>query len=152
MREQHTQESATHGSNASRLELKTQHTESATQMELKSLTQRIKCVKPESRSLRMFLVSLVYCFMRLRVPFIAPRQLEAVGDQHGRLSLPSVEWPPDNHCSLSGAQSPSISGASDRCSSGLVGAPDTVRCTQPTIGAGHMSRVDRADDRWRWHR
>jgi hypothetical protein len=30
---------------------------------------------------------------------------------------------------MSGAQSPSISGASDCCSSGLVGAPDTVRCT-----------------------
>jgi hypothetical protein len=30
--------------------------------------------------------------MRLGVPFMAPRQLGAVGDQHGRLSLPSVEW------------------------------------------------------------
>jgi hypothetical protein len=47
--------------------------------------------------------------MRLEVPFIAPRQLGAVEDQHGRLSLPSVEWrtgqsgaPPDSYCSLSG--------------------------------------------------
>jgi hypothetical protein len=53
---------------------------------------------------------LVSYSMRLGVPFIAPRQLEAVGDQHGRLSLPSVEWhtgqsgaPPDSHCSMSGA-------------------------------------------------
>jgi hypothetical protein len=30
--------------------------------------------------------------MRLGVPFIAPRQLGAVEDQHGRLSLPSVVW------------------------------------------------------------
>jgi hypothetical protein len=30
---------------------------------------------------------------------------------------------------MSGAQSPSISAAADRCSSGPVGAPDTVRCT-----------------------
>jgi hypothetical protein len=44
--------------------------------------------------------------MRLGVPFIAPRQLGAVGDQQGRLSLPSIGWrtgqsgaPPDNHCS-----------------------------------------------------
>jgi hypothetical protein len=44
--------------------------------------------------------------MRLGVPFIAPRQLGAVGGQQGRLSLPSVGWrtgqsgaPPDNHCS-----------------------------------------------------
>jgi hypothetical protein len=48
--------------------------------------------------------------MRLGVPFIAPRQLGAVGDKLGRSSLPSVEWrigqsgaPPDNYCSLSGA-------------------------------------------------
>jgi hypothetical protein len=44
--------------------------------------------------------------MRLGVPFIAPRQLGAVGGQQGRLSMPSVGWrtgqsgaPPDNHCS-----------------------------------------------------
>jgi hypothetical protein len=30
--------------------------------------------------------------MRLGVPFVAPRQLGAVGDQHGRLNLPSVGW------------------------------------------------------------
>jgi hypothetical protein len=30
---------------------------------------------------------------------------------------------------MSGARSPSIPGAADRCNSGLVGAPDTVRCT-----------------------
>jgi hypothetical protein len=54
----------------------------------------------------MFLVSLVYCSMHLGVPFIAPRQLGAVGDQLGRPILPSVEWctgqsgaPPDSHCS-----------------------------------------------------
>jgi hypothetical protein len=41
-----------------------------------------------------------------RVPFIAPRQLGAIGGQQGRLSLPSVGWrtgqsgaPPDSHCS-----------------------------------------------------
>jgi hypothetical protein len=49
-------------------------------------------------------------FMCLGVPFIAPRQLGAVGDQLGRQFLPSVEWrtgqfgaPPDSYCSLSGA-------------------------------------------------
>jgi hypothetical protein len=35
---------------------------------------------------------LVYCSMRLGVPFIAPRQLGAVGDQLGRQILSSVEW------------------------------------------------------------
>jgi hypothetical protein len=54
----------------------------------------------------MFLASLVYCSMRLGVPFIAPRQLGAVGDQLGRQILPSVEWCtgqsgalPDRSCS-----------------------------------------------------
>jgi hypothetical protein len=61
-------------------------------MELKSLTQSIKCVDAKSGSLRTFLISLVCCSMRLGVSFIAPRQLGAVGDQHGRLSLPSIEW------------------------------------------------------------
>jgi hypothetical protein len=35
---------------------------------------------------------LAYCSMHLGVPFIAPRQLGAVGDQFGRQILPSVEW------------------------------------------------------------
>jgi hypothetical protein len=34
----------------------------------------------------------------------------------------------------------------------LSGAHRTVRCTQPTIGASHVSRVDRAADRSRWCR
>jgi hypothetical protein len=75
-------------------------------MELKSLSQRIKCAKLESWRLRMFLECLGSSSMRLGVPFIAPRQLGAVGGQQGRLSLPSVGWrtrqsgaPPDNHCS-----------------------------------------------------
>jgi hypothetical protein len=48
--------------------------------------------------------------MRLGVPFIAPRQLGAVGGILGRQFLPSVGWrtgqsdaPPDIHCSLFGA-------------------------------------------------
>jgi hypothetical protein len=79
-------------------------------MELKSLSQRIECVKLESWSLRMFLVSLGVSFMRLGVPFIAPRQLGVVGGQQGRSSLPSVEWrtrqsgaPPDSHYRRSSA-------------------------------------------------
>jgi hypothetical protein len=104
---------------------------------------------------------LVLCSMHLGVPFIAPRQLGAVGDQHGRLSLPSIEWrtgqssaPPDSHCSMSGAQSLSISGAADCCSSGPDGAPDTVQCTPDSPvhpvdrWSSNVSRVDRADDRW----
>jgi hypothetical protein len=49
---------------------------------------------------------LVLCYMLLGVPFIAPRQLGAIGDQLGRQFLPSVEWctrqfgaPPNSYCS-----------------------------------------------------
>jgi hypothetical protein len=146
----------------SQLELETQHTEFTTQMELKSLTQRIECVKLEYWSLRMLSECLGDSSMRLGVPFIAPRQLGVVGDKLGRLSLPSVEWrtgqsgaPLDRSFRRSGARSPSKFGISDRCSSGLIDAPDTVRCTpnspvhQLTVGAVHVWREDCAADRWR---
>jgi hypothetical protein len=75
-------------------------------MELKSLSQRIKCAKLESWRLRTFLECLGASSMRLGVPFIAPRQLGAIGGQQGRPKLPFVGWctgqsgaPPDNHCS-----------------------------------------------------
>jgi hypothetical protein len=48
---------------------------------------------------------------------------------------------------MSGARSPSYSGAADRCNSGLVGAPDTVQCPLPTVGAGHASPADCTTDR-----
>jgi hypothetical protein len=54
---------------------------------------------------------------------------------------------------MSGARFPSIPCAADRCSFGLVGAPTlsgahrTVRCPQPTVGAGHTSRADCTADR-----
>jgi hypothetical protein len=74
----------------------------------------------ESRCLSRLGECLVYYSMRLGVPFIAPRQLGAIGDQHGRLSLPSVEWRTgqsgaslDSHCSMSGARFPSKSGTTD---------------------------------------
>jgi hypothetical protein len=134
-----------------------------TQMELKSLTQSIKCVETECGSLRMISEYLGDSSMRLGVPFIAPRQLGAVGGKLGRPSLPSVEWrtgqsgaPPDSYSSLSGARLPSKSGTVDRCSSWPVGAPDIVRCTpdSPVPPADrwscHASPADFAADRWRW--
>jgi hypothetical protein len=145
----------------SRLELETQHTEFATQMELKSLTQIIKCVETESESLRMFLVSLVFSSMRLGVPFIASRQLGAVGDQFGRHFLPFVEWctgqsgpPPDSHCScpvrdlLPYWAHPTIAPPGLLAHRTLSGAHRTVRCAQPTVGARHASPADCATDRW----
>jgi hypothetical protein len=132
-------------------------------MELKSLSQRIECVKLESWSLRMLSECLDDSSMRLGVPFIASRQLGAIEDKLGRPSLPSVEWrtgqssaPPDRSCRRSGARSPSKFGISDRCSSGLISAPNTVWCPpdspvhQLTIGAVDVSGEDCAADRWHW--
>jgi hypothetical protein len=95
--------------------------------------------------------------MRLGVPFIAPRQLGAVESIPGRLILPSVAWrtgqsgaPPDTvRCGY-----PSLFGEADRWSLTAVGAPDTVRCTPDSPvppssrWLGHVSRADRAVDRW----
>jgi hypothetical protein len=115
--------------------------EFTTQMELKSLSQRIKCAKLESWRLRMFLECLGVSFMRLAVPFIAPRQLGAIGGQQGRLSLPSVGWrtgqsgvPPDSHCRRSGADplpilaQTTVAALSQLAHRTLSGAHRTVRC------------------------
>ena len=137
--------------------------EFTTRMELKSLIQRSKCAGAESGCFRIFRECLASSSMRLGVPFIAPRQLGAIKDQLGRPILPSVEWrtgqfgaPPDSYCSLSGARLPSKSGTDDRCSSGPVGATDSVRCTPDSLVSPvdrwscHASPADFAVDHWRW--
>jgi hypothetical protein len=129
-------------------------------MELKSLSQRIECVRMESWSLRIFLVSLGDSSMRLGVPFIAPRQLEAVGDQQGRPFLPSVGWrtgqsgaPSDSHCRRSGADllpflaQTTVAPRRRLAHRTLSGAHRTVWCPLPTVGVGHVSPADFAADR-----
>jgi hypothetical protein len=117
-------------------------------MELKSLTQRIKCVGAESGCFRILKECLGDSSMRLGVPFIAPRQLGAVGDKLGRPSLPSVVWcteqfgaPPDNYCSCPvhdffpfGEQS-IVAASGPLAHQTLSGAHRTVRCPLPTVGA-----------------
>jgi hypothetical protein len=135
-------------------------------MELKSLSQRIKCAKLESWSLRMFLVSLGRSSMRLGVPFIAPRQLGAVGDQQGMPTLPSVRWctgqsgaPSDSHCSMSGADllpflaQATVAALGQLAHRTLSGAHRTVRCPLPTVAAAtRRPQIARptvgADDCW----
>jgi hypothetical protein len=100
---------------------------------------------------------LVLSFMRLGVPFIAPRQLGAVESNLGRQFLPSVAWrtgqsgaPPDTvRCGFL-----SFFGEADRWRLRAVGAPDTVRCTPDSPvppsdrWLGHVWRADRAADHW----
>jgi hypothetical protein len=128
------------------------HNEFTTRTELKSLTQSIKCAEMECGRLRMLRVYMGDSSMRLGVPFIAPRQLGAVGDQQGRLRLPSVGWrtgqsgaPPDSHCSLSGADLlPFLAQTTVAPRRRL--AHRTVRCPLPTVGAGHVSPANFAAD------
>jgi hypothetical protein len=98
--------------------------------------------------------------MRLGVPFIAPRQLGAVGGQLGRINLPSVGWctrqsgaPLDSHCScpvcdlLPFLVHPTVGPRAQLVHWTLSGAHWTVRCAQPTVVAGHASPADCATDR-----
>jgi hypothetical protein len=91
--------------------------------------------------------------MRLGVPFIAPRQLGAVGGQQGRPNLPSVGWctgqsgaPPDSHCSCLVLDLLPFLAHPTVAASGPL-AHWTVRCPLPTVGAGHASLADCAADR-----
>jgi hypothetical protein len=126
-----------------------------TRTELKSLTKSIKCAETECGRLRMLKVCLGNSSMHLGVPFIAPRQLGAVGGILGRLILPSVGWrtgqsgaPPDSHCSCSVRDSlpnlaqPTIADVRQlahrivRCPLPTVGAPTRrARIAWPTVGA-----------------
>jgi hypothetical protein len=114
----------------------------------------------ECGRLRMLKVCLGDSSMRLGVLFIAPRQLGAVGGILGRLILPSVWWrtgqsgvPPDSHCSypvrdfLPFLAQPTVAASGWLAHRTLSGAHRTVRCPQPTVGAGHASPADLAADR-----
>jgi hypothetical protein len=122
-------------------------------MVLKSLSQRIECARMVSWCLGMIKECLGNSSMRLGVPFIARRQLGAVGTQQGRQFLPSVGWRTGQPLWHVRCESPSIPGVADRWIFGLVGAPDTVRCTPDSsvplsiVGAGHASPADLAADR-----
>jgi hypothetical protein len=89
----------------------------------------------------MFYECLGYCSMHLGVPFIAPRQLGAIGDQLGRQFLPSIGWhtgqfgaPPNMNSScpvpdlLPFLVKPTV-GSSNTL------AHRTVWCGHPTIGS-----------------
>jgi hypothetical protein len=103
------------------------------------LSQRIKCAEMESWCLGKIKECLVFSSMRLGVPFIALRQLGAIGSNPGRQILPSVGWrtgqsgaPPDRHCSQSGADCfPNLAQPTVEDLEPL--AHRTVRCPHPTV-------------------
>jgi hypothetical protein len=112
------------------------------------LSQRIKRARMKTWCLEMIKDCLVYSSMRLGVPFIAPRQLGAIGNNQGRQSLPSIVWrtgqfgaPPDRHCSLSGADhlpklaQPTVEDLEPLAHRTLFGAQRTVRCPHQTVGS-----------------
>jgi hypothetical protein len=95
--------------------------------------------------------------MRLGVPFIAPRQLGAVESNLGRQFLPSVVWRTGQsgaHRTLSGARFLSLNGEVDRWQTWSRWRTGHVRCTPDSPvppssrWLGHVSRADRATDRW----
>jgi hypothetical protein len=129
------------------------HREFSTRIELKSLTQQSECAGAESGCLRMLSECLCISSMRLEVPFIAPRQLGAVGGQQGRPSLTSVEWrngqsgaPPDSHCRRSVADLLPFMAQTTVAAPGQL-PHRTVWCLLPTVGAGHASPADCAANR-----
>jgi hypothetical protein len=97
--------------------------------------------------------------MRLEVPFIVPRQLGAV--EVPRRQFFYVGWrtvqsgaPPDMNSSSSMPDllpyqaQPTVGPRVPLAHQTLSGAHRTIRCDQPTIGAGHTSPADCAADCW----
>jgi hypothetical protein len=124
-----------------------------TRTELKSLTKSIKCAETECGRLRMLKVCLSDSSMRLGVPFIAPRQLGAVGGILGRLILPSVGWhtgqsgaSPDNHCScpvrdsLPNLTQPTVADVRQLAHRTLSDAHRTVRCPYRPLARPRVTR------------
>jgi hypothetical protein len=105
-------------------------------------------VEAESSSLKMLRECLVFCSMRLGVPFIAPRQLGDVEDQLGRQILPSIEWctgpyraPLDMNSScpvldfLPYRAQPTVGPPGLLAHRTLSGAHRTAWCDHPTVGS-----------------
>jgi hypothetical protein len=95
----------------------------------------------------------VFCSMRLGDPFIAPRQLGAIGAPFGRQFLPSVRWHTRHEqCTIcfflwrSRPLNPWSTWQTGHCPvhTGHSGAYRTVRCGLVTVGAGHASPDDYA--------
>jgi hypothetical protein len=105
-------------------------------MELKSLSQRIECVRMESWCLRMIKECLGISSMRLGGPFYSPKAARSRWRQSWKAKVAfcqvahrTVRCATEQLMFMSGARFPSKSGTADRCRLVAVGAPDTVWCT-----------------------
>jgi hypothetical protein len=87
--------------------------------------------------------------MRLGVPFIALRQLGAVGTQQGRQFLPFVGRRTGQSSAdlLPFLAQPTVGSSGWLAHRTQSGAHRTVRCPLPTVGAGHALPADLAADR-----
>jgi hypothetical protein len=143
----HTNPQHTHA-HKPRFELKMKHKEFTTRTELKSLTRLIKCAETECGSLRMLSECLGDSSIRLGVPFIAPRQLGAVGGQQGSLSLPSVGWRTGQPLFMSGARLLELALLSKMIQRGRESNADKVlaqegNCSVNLASQGHCAGVFR---------
>jgi hypothetical protein len=124
-------------------------------MELKSLTQRIKCVGAKSGCLSVLRECLVFSFMRLGVPFYSPKAARSRWRSIWKVILAFCRVVHRTvRCSslvrdlLPYLAHPTV-GPRDRLAhQTLSGAHRTVRCAQPTVRARHASPADCAADRW----
>jgi hypothetical protein len=119
-------------------------------MELKSLSQRIKCVKLEYWSLRMLSECFCVSSMRLGVPspFYNPKAARSRWRPTWKPKLAFCGWctgqsgaPPDSHCScpmcdlLPFLAHPTVGPRGQLAHRTLSSAHRTVQCAQPTVGA-----------------
>jgi hypothetical protein len=130
-------------------------------MELKSLTQRIKCVGAESGCLSMLREMLGVLLHAPRGPFYSPKATRSHWRSIWKAFLAfcrvvhrTVRCTTGQSMFMSGARSPpyraqpTIAHPGPLAHRTLSGAHRTVRCAQPTVGARHASPADCAADRW----
>jgi hypothetical protein len=112
------------------------HKEFTTRTELKSITQSIKCVETECGRLRMLILMLGYLLHAPRGPFYSPKAARSRWRPtrkailaYCRVAHRTVRCTTGQPLFMSGARSPSYSGADYHCRFMTVSAPDTIRCT-----------------------
>jgi hypothetical protein len=136
------------------------HNEFTTRTELKSLTRSIKCAETECGRLRMLKVCFGASSMCLGVPFKSPKADRSRWRHSWRQSCLLSGGAPDSpvcyrtatvhvRCTifLPFLVQPTAATSGWLAHRTLFSAHRTVRCPEPTVGAGHASPLDLAADR-----